>query len=274
MRRLSWSLTFCLAYTGPLGAVLEIYPAAAQPLQTAIEWKGHGPDLEVARASVESGSFFPSQVVFVRSALKRYRIGIIRAAELGRQRAAIKGLCTAAKAAACINANFFDHDGNPLGLIISGGVTHQKMHRGGNTLTGIFQASREEVSIVGRFEFRPETILEAVQAGPRLLLEQVAVHVARDSVRTRRSGVCIDRMKRVLFFTVDSEFMGLSIEQLQWLLRQDGVDCVNALNLDGGGSAQLFVSGEEIFPEQEKAEEIFVRGRDEIPVALALFANS
>ena len=66
--------------------------------------------------------------------------------------------------------------------------------------------------------------------------------------------------------------MGVSIAEIQNMLLQEGVDCRDALNLDGGGSAQFFLDSHlpGALPE---LQEVTIHGRDDVPVALGLFIN-
>lgn len=237
-------------------------------------WRKIGSDLETATVSLEAGGIFTSELMLFRTALSRYRIGAIRAAEFGLNKATVKVLCQLSKAVLCINANFFDENGDPLGLVINRGTMHQKIHRGGQTLTGIFQVTRKSIGIVHRFEFNPATVIEAVQAGPRLISQGLPVAGVQDNDSfSRRSGICVDKNGRAIFFSVMSGLFGASLPQLQDILVIHGIDCKEVLNLDGGGSAQLYVSAA-IPGASPDATEISYTGRDEVPVALGLLLNN
>ena len=68
---------------------------------------------------------------------------------------------------------------------------------------------------------------------------------------------------------ITSGYVGVSIAQMQSVLTSPDIDCVDALNLDGGGSAQLYLSKD--LPGAEKeAEEILLHGSDRVPVILGL----
>ena len=243
-------------------------PAAAQD---SAQWRTLGDDLEFAELSVSTRIFFSSKLTFLRTSLARYRVGLVRAAEFGWKRADVKTLCQASRAAVGINSNFFDEQGDPLGLVVTRGIMHQRIHQGGSTLTGVFQASRKRISIVNRSSFSREQALEALQAGPRLLASGQPVAGLRETLSLpKRAGVCIDSQGRLIFFAVSSRFFGLSLDTLQQTLRRPEIDCSDALNLDGGGSVQLYVSGKLPGAAHETAE-ISITGDDQVPVILALF---
>ncbi len=231
-------------------------------------WHVFADDLETAE--IAAPNTLGMSLSLVRTSLKRLRIGVIRSAEFGAQRSSVNSLCRQSKAVACINANFFDPDGEALGLVLSHGVIRHPTHQGGNTLTGILQVTRREPRIVGRSEFQPGAVLEAVQAGPRLVTDGKAVAGIRDSGRARRSGVCIDSRGRLIFLAGGVGRAGWSVEDLQAALLDSNLNCVEALNLDGGGSTQLFVSG--LAPGAPAGtEDINIEGYDNIPIALGLF---
>ncbi|MDC0357354.1 phosphodiester glycosidase family protein [Oligoflexia bacterium] len=244
----------------------------ASELPSTIHWKKIGDDLQLAKVEYSPKPLFVTEIVLLRSSLTRFRVGAIRAAEYGRRTADVKLLCKASKAVACINANFFDENHQSLGLVVQQGITHQKLHRGGKTLTGVFLVTRDAIKIVNRANLPQGSLIEAVQAGPRLISDgQVLQELREKSSLSRRSGICLDRDKRVIFYAVSSGLLGISIEQLQALLVHKAIDCVDALNLDGGGSSQFFLSKDIPGGASATAKEIFIAGRDAVPVALGLF---
>jgi len=250
-------------------------PALAQPLpvHSVSSWRKLADDLERAEVGLAPGSPLGGQLVFLRTALQRYRVGVIRAAQFGWQRAGVKSLCRAARAVICINANFFDETGEPLGLIVSRGTEYRKIHRGGHTLTGIFQVTRLEPKIINRADYSPDKVVEAVQAGPRLLSNGVRIPGLRDTRSSRRAGLCIGREGHLLFFCSATTLSSLSVEDLQTILLAEPMKCLDALNLDGGGSAQLYVSAE--LPGAPKdLQELHLPGGNEVPVALGLFVET
>ncbi len=257
---------FILAFS----MLLTQQPCLAAPNSSPVVWQKYADDLDIADFLVTPSALASAHITFFRSTLSRFRVAALRATEFGNVRATVKSLCRKSKAALCINANFFDENGEALGLVINGGITYHKIHRGGSALTGVFQSTRTGLQIINRGEFQHGPILEAIQAGPRLLAGGKPVQGLRDSGSTARTGVCIDAEKRILFFIVPSALVGISIQDLQLILKRREIDCVDALNLDGGGSAQLFVNTN-LPGSLSSSTEISYTGSDEVPVALALF---
>ncbi|NDC36649.1 MAG: phosphodiester glycosidase family protein [Proteobacteria bacterium] len=241
----------------------------ADPRQ--MRWEQITEDLELAQVTIPVSSLLSSELLFIRSSLRRYRVGIIQATEFGWRRNTVAAMGKASKATAAINANFFDEQGRALGLVISRGILIQGVHKGGGTLSGIFQAGPLGLKIMSRADFTPIGVSDAIQAGPRLVHESAKITGIREpSTFSRRSGVCIDRQGRLLLFAVSSGLLGISLEQLQNELLRPEIGCVEALNLDGGGSTQLWVNGA-LTGAPSGFEEIFIQASDSVPVALALF---
>lgn len=250
-------------------------PAVAQslPVHSVTGWNKVADDLERAEVGLSPASPLGGQLVFLRTMLQRYRVGVIRAAQFGWQRASVKSLCRSARAAVCINANFFDETGEPLGLVVSRGTEYRKLHRGGHTLTGIFQVTRHEPRIVTRIDYSPDKVVEAIQAGPRLLSNGARIPGLRDTRSSRRAGLCIDRDRHLVIFASATTLSSLSVEELQTILVAEPMKCLDALNLDGGGSAQLYLSSE-LPGAPEGLQEVNLPGGNEVPVALGLFVEA
>lgn len=234
-----------------------------------VAWRQAGLDIEVGVASIREGLLFPVEVVFVRTSLKRTRVSVVRAAEFGRKTTTAKEMCKERNALACINANFFDENHDPLGLVVQNGNRFKRPHTGGKTLTGIFLLSRKGPAIVHRRDVDRLAILEGVQAGPRLVVGGKIAPGTSDSESSSRSGVCIDQQGRLVLFAVSAQFFGVSFGSLAPLLTSPSVQCQDALNLDGGGSTQLFVS-RDLPGAVDGFQGVDIPGRDTVPVVLAL----
>jgi uncharacterized protein YigE (DUF2233 family) len=246
-------------------------PCFAQSPTQALTWENLGSGLEQTNFKINGDSIISSSIAIVRSDMRSHRIATIRASEFGWKHATVQALCKASGAVACINANFFDEQGKPLGLVISRGIIHQKIHKGGGLLTGILFVSPKSVGVAHRDGFSSEGVVEAIQAGPRLVTNGAIVEGLKESSRSSNlSGICIDAQQRVSIFRVTSGVFGGSLHQLQNVLTQPQIGCVEALNFDGGGSSSMYISGEIQGHAGAVREENFP-GTDEVPVAIGLF---
>lgn len=242
---------------------------AAEPEQE-ISWQSLSPGLEQTHFQLSAGTLLSPWVVAVRADLKHFRVQVIRATDFGWKRASVKAMCKASNASVCINSNFFDEQGKPLGLVLSRGILHQKTHNGGGTLTGILYVANDRVGIAHRSSFNSEGVVEATQAGPRLISEGApVVGLKSPGSGTNLSIACVDREQRLVLIRVAFTMFGGSPTDIQRTLLRPEIACVEALNFDGGGSSQMYISG--TIPGHVGAvrEEDFP-GRDEVPVALAL----
>ena len=74
----------------------------------------------------------------------------------------------------------------------------------------------------------------------------------------------------MLLIRVSLAMFGSSLREIQNLLLRPELGCFEALNFDGGGSSQMYISGDIPGHQGATREEDFP-GRDEVPVALGLF---
>lgn len=275
-QRLTSARWLVLLWVGLSTPTQAIFAQTAEPTSTAapvIIWEPLADGLEASHFQVAASPLLSSSAAAVRASFDRFVPRTIRAAEYGWKKATAQALCKASRASVCINSNFFDEQGKPLGVVISRGIQHQKVHSGGGTLTGVFFVTSDLVGITHRSLFSAEKVIEAAQAGPRLISEGAPVVGVKDSsIATNISLVCIDGERRVIFMRVSLAMFGGSLRELQSVLLRPELGCTDALNFDGGGSSQLYISGG--VPGHEGAtREEFLPGRDEVPVVLGLFSR-
>lgn len=248
------------------------HPAYAD--DESIAWEPLSEGLEQTKFRLAGTSFVSPSVVAVRASLTQMQLRVIRAAEFGWKRASAKSLCKASGASVCMNSNFFDEQGKPLGLVMSRGILHQKSHNGGGTLTGVLFVARTRIGISHRSNFIPDGVLEATQGGPRLISEGTPVAGLKNSSSpTNLSIACIDRENRLILARVSLVVFGNTVQQIQETLLRPELGCYEALNFDGGGSSQLYISTEIPGHAGALREENFP-GRDDVPVAVGLFRQS
>lgn len=253
-----------------LACMLWCSPTSAQQDEFKISWKELNPGLETSQVALHYGTVFSSSIALVRGD-SSYSLRAIRASQFGWNRASVKALCKAAGAEACINANFFDEQGRPLGLVVSRGIIYNKMHHGGGTLTGVLYSTDIETRIVHRDSFSFSGAVEAIQAGPRLIASGKPIEGVKDSSSSSNlSGVCIDNNQRLIVFRVSAGVFGGSLNGLQKNLLRPEIGCVDALNFDGGGSSQLFIAADNTALESDEN----LSGEDDIPVALGFFKKA
>lgn len=234
-------------------------------------WTKSSNGIDYQKISLATGGSLGKQLLVAKIAIGKQGVKVLRAQDFGKRSMSAREICISAGALLCINSSFFDEKNNALGLLISSGITFQKTHQAGDTLTGIFASTRKSFSILGREEFNSALFIEALQAGPRLVINNKAVSDFKDQGASRRSGICIDNASTPIFFATTNDSWAISLKEFSQAMISPEVNCRDGLNLDGGGSAQLFMrtsTGKSI-----NAEEVIfdIRGEDEAPVFLAVF---
>lgn len=210
-------------------------------------------------------ALFRAKLHLIRFPRDGIQFRVVRAKEFGVPRATLETFVIKSHAIAGINANFFDERGEALGLVVSGGKILQPLHRGGSLLTTLFGVTRNGPLIQQRDEFSARGIFEAAQGGPRLIEKGKVAISPRDGLNSsRRAGACISEAGAVIFFCSEEGLLGFTLAELKEILSSAEVGCFDAINFDGGGSAQLFVSA----AAPQSLEPLIIHGKDEVPVAL------
>lgn len=138
---------------------------------------------------------------------------------------------------AAVNGSYFHPDGEPLGLVISGGRELHRQERA-SLLSGILAANSGRIHLLRPAEFKrgPDT-QSALQAGPFLVDGGQAVTGLESTRRARRTIVATDGRGRWLIGTVSP----LTLAETGSLLAADSFAEIlavrRALNLDGGSSS-------------------------------------
>ena len=191
---------------------------------------------------------------------------IVRSAQHNLKGANVKTMAEKSGAMAAINANYFDEKGKPLGFLkVAAGDANLLISKS-SLFTGIFAIKNHFPFIIHRDQFSPELADEGLQAGPLLLTKGTALQVMRGAGKqSRRSLIGIDKEQRLIIAVTDSLLGGLSWVEVQEIFGsgQWQVQTADLLNLDGGGSTQLYVKGVQL--------EEHVPGTTEVPVAIGFF---
>lgn len=169
---------------------------------------------------------------------------------------------------AAINANYFDERGRPLAYLKTASQEINRAVSKHALYTGVFAVIDGNPTVTHRDDFTPAQASAALQSGPLLLNRGAPVETMRGLGRyARRSVIGIDKDGRMIIAVTDAVLGGLSFVELQELFSNPKwqLNTPDLLNLDGGGSSQLyFKSG--------KLEES-VAGTSEVPVAIGFFVK-
>ena len=195
----------------------------------------------------------PDSVVHVvRVDLTLNRLKVSGADEKGRS---LDAMVDTPSTAASANASFFNRRFEPRGITVSDGVVWSPvMSQQQSPLLACDASGHCQIQIEPPFDILPEW--RNVVAGTPWLLKHGVQRTALDDAQCKslcanphpRTAVGLDESKHYLYL-VTSEgrsppVKGLSLAQLSFIMAGMGV--TDAINLDGGGSSALFVSGKSV----------------------------
>ena len=191
---------------------------------------------------------------------------VLRSAQFQLKGANVKTFAEKSGAIATINANYFDTDGKPLAYLKVGSQPINSRLAKTALYTGVFSVKDQQPVISHRDEFVPEQADEGLQSGPLLLLHGTAQPVTGAPNRaSRRALIGMDQQQRLIVAATDNLLGGLHWSELQEIFSAAPwqIQLTDLLNLDGGGSAQLYVKAGNFVE--------LVAGTSEVPVAIGFF---
>jgi phosphodiester glycosidase len=193
---------------------------------------------------------------------------VLSASDLKLPSASAKIFAEKTGAIAAINANYFDAKGRPLAYlkILGKEINHAVSKH--SLYTGIFAIGESGPLVIHRDDFQPAQASEGLQSGPLLLHHGATAALTGDTARyARRSVIGIDEQGRIIIGVTDAVVGGLSFAELQELFINPRwqIGTTDLLNLDGGGSAQLYI--------KSGGFEEWLPGTSEVPVAIGFFTK-
>lgn len=169
--------------------------------------------------------------------LHRYKLSLATAKEFGKQYASVDYLAQQSKALVAINGGFFAENYLPLGLRIHNSKQSSPIKP--ISWWGVFYTKGTRAEVSSMYGFRRVGGIDfAVQSGPRLLVNGRIPPLRAG--RAERSALCISKRGEVIVLV--TEHSPLSTTELAQVIRKAPYHCLNALNLDGGSSSQLFAA--------------------------------
>ncbi|HEY8074443.1 MAG TPA: phosphodiester glycosidase family protein [Labilithrix sp.] len=151
---------------------------------------------------------------------------------------ALDGVLERTGAELVVNGGFFDREGKPLGLAMSGGAQIAPLAK--SLSGGVVTIDSERARLFATESFAmPEGVRFAVQCRPRLVVSGAANVRSDDGKRSERTALCLKDGGRTLDVVVvraadAGDEAGPSLFALGRYLATHG--CEDALNLDGGPS--------------------------------------
>jgi exopolysaccharide biosynthesis protein len=188
-------------------------------------WTEIAPGVQMRRLRALDGSSAVS-VVALRAAPARLHVGVGSRRNAGDWRRHMASI-------AAVNGGFFDPEGHSLGLRVARG---QRVSRLRQADWGVFFVRHGSAHIVHTRDFTSRRgVSDAVQCGPRLVVQGRPIQLKPQWAR--RTGIGVQRDGRVVIAVAD-DALSFGGWAALWAAR-NGLNCNDALNLDGGGSTQL-----------------------------------
>lgn len=264
------ALSLFLAPRSPAAELPLPFRLRSNPGLAVVEtgpWKQAGKGVEFRRAILERAEpHYLLELKLARFDVRRVVPRIILSTHYFLKASDVKTLAEKSGAIAAINANYFDEKGKPLGFLKTARQTVNPGISKSSLYTGIFAVKDWLPFIAHRDGFHGSQADEALQAGPLLIHKGIPLTVSRGAGRhSRRAVIGLDSEQKLLVAVTDNVVGGLSWVEIQELFGGVLLQATDLLNLDGGGSAQLYVrglNGQELAP-----------GSSLVPVAIGFFSR-
>jgi uncharacterized protein YigE (DUF2233 family) len=266
------SLTLAATFTSAQAPAPAAKPKVSSTLAVRKpgDWKLLDSGIEHRKMTLErSDPSYSFDLNLVRFGRQRVLPRIISSGQFQLKSADAKTLAQRTGAVATINANYFDEKGKPLAFLKT---ANQEINRSVSKhalYTGVFGVQDSMPFIVHRDEFQLTDAQEGIQSGPLLLKQGTAVPSIPGAGRySRRAVIGMDKQQRLIVGVTDTVLGGLSFAELQELFSRPEwqLETTELLNLDGGGSAQLYI--------KTRSHEEFISGTSEVPVVIGFFKTA
>lgn len=210
--------------------IMPVNPALAN------NWQRLAPGMEY-RDLIETPLTPWAHIHAFRIDLQHYQLDLVTAKELAKKEASINEFARKSHAILAINGGFFDGSFRPLGLRVYQQQEHNPIKR--ISWWGIFLIKHQMPHIISSREYEPKQHIQfAIQSGPRLIIDGSIPHLKPGVAE--RSALGITRRNKLIVLVTDHAL--ITTTELAHLMKASPLNCVNALNLDGGSSSQLYAS--------------------------------
>ena len=225
-------------------------------------WEKVAEGLEVQSIHFQGKPFHvPFKVRALRLDITRFPIRVIDCRDFGSNRLEVKAMARKSQALGAINGGFFLPDYRPLGLLITDGRETSPLRKAD---WGIFMVQDQVPKILHTKDFSPDkNISQALQVGPRLVVAGRELTMKKQIARRSAVGITY-KNQVVLVNTENTDAYIQDLARIFWLSEDEGgLGCRDAMSLDGGPSAQMFV--------EYKSIKIDIPGGWGVPNGLGVF---
>jgi uncharacterized protein YigE (DUF2233 family) len=203
-------------------------------------WKKAEDGFEVRSLYFQGQPFQSSfKIRALRVDLDRFSVRVIDNRAFGVTRLNVKTMAQKTQALATVNGGFFLPDYKPLGLLIVDGQETNPLRKAD---WGIFMIQGGLAKIIHTQEFQPDkSIFQALQVGPRLVVDGRELTLKQQVARRSAVGVTY-KNQVILINTDDTDAYAQDLSRVFRLSEDEGgLGCRDAMTLDGGPSAQMYV---------------------------------
>lgn len=167
---------------------------------------------------------------------KQQTLDLIMATDFHQQQTSITDFAKHSDALIAINGGFFDPTGKPLGLRLTHHTTHYPLKP--ISWWGVFYLDNNTPHLQHIRDYTPHASIKwAIQAGPRLIVHH---HIPKlKPGYAERTALGITSQGKILL--VITEHAPMTTTELAKRMLAPPLECMDALNLDGGSSTQLYV---------------------------------
>ncbi|AWN74497.1 TPA: phosphodiester glycosidase family protein [Legionella anisa] len=206
------------------------------PLHSYAEgyWRTLSPGIEYQ--DLAGGILSPwAHIYAFRIDLNKNKLALVSAKKLSLKNASADQFAEHSKALLSINGGFFDHEFNPLGLRINNKKLINPLKR--ISWWGIFYIKNNQAYISSLKHFNQDSDIDfAIQSGPRLLIKR-RIPSLKPGIADRSALGITEDSKIIILVSTNA---AMTTSKLAQLLRSPPLSCVDAINLDGGSSSQLY----------------------------------
>lgn len=193
---------------------------------------------------------------------KLFTFSVVTAKDFGTPDTTAALLAKKSKSIFVVNGGFFSPEHKSLGLLVRNGQTINPLHP--TSWWAVFQIIDGKPGIIPQRHFHQDKDIEvALQVGPRLVV-QGQVQKLKPSV-DQRSGIGIQKNGDIVIAVTGNTEISMTdfADLFRKSQEENGLDCIDALNLDGGNSTQLYFKW--------KGSEVNLPGLSRIANGIAVF---
>lgn len=224
--------------------VLTIIPlTCAASKKTTYVWRNLENGLSYAKIFHNAGTDESPRLTTIHAFSvdpKKFRIDVITAKKDKKYGEPISDMTVNVRALIGINGGFFTPEHKSIGLLIKSGKKINPMHY--TSWWSVFGIRGNTPVILPQWQMKSTRGFKmALQAGPRLVVNG-RISKLKNSKKAARSAIGITKSGHVII--VATEGAGISMHDLAQIMSRsrliNGLDCPNAMALDGGRSSQLY----------------------------------